>query len=232
MASRNDMLLLAALAAIGLGVIYVGKKTVDATQADALSAYLATILPSEAAPYASDIAAGAVGNVPDDYVDPNGGDPLLRFGLVLAAIGDWESGYGTLNGYTPAGDPLGWGDAGNAFGFWQLDKHYHASFIASADAQDPNATVAAQANEAAGELASNYAAFAAVSDPLAREQLMIITYNASLSRVKNLINGGASIAAADATTTQRYGQGYGAGVENLLSTWTSGGGSISLANLV
>lgn len=207
------------LGLLGLGAYILGKKAVDQSQAAGLSLYLQSILPANAVQYADDIAAGAVGTIPDDFVDPNGGDPLQRWGADLAAVGQYESGFGTLRGYTPLNDPTGWGDRGNAFGFFQLDKRFHNAFITSPDAQDPNQTVGAQANYAGGLLASNWAAFSYIADPLAREQLMFITYNASLARVQALIQGGASIAAVDATTTPRNGTYYGANVEALLSSW-------------
>lgn len=37
----------------------------------------------------------------------------------------------------PAGDPCGLGDNGNGYGLFQIDKRYHASFVGSADAKDP-----------------------------------------------------------------------------------------------
>lgn len=185
-----------------------------------LSSYLQGRVPAVAQPYVDDIAQGATGTMPLDFVDPNGGDPALRWALDVASVGQYESAYGTDSGYSPTGDPLGFGDGGNAFGFWQFDKRYHAIFIATDAAQDPSRTVGAQAHYAAGLLAKNWKAFDDVDDPGEREQLMFITYNASLSRVQSLINGGQTVAAADATTTQRYGEGYGQNVVNLVNSLT------------
>lgn len=208
------------IGALALGAVILSrKKLIDMSDADAITQYLQSKLPSNAAQYAEDIAAGVVGSMPSDFVDPNGGDPKLRWALDVAAVGQYESGFGTYPGYTPAGDPLGWGDAGNAFGFWQLDKHYHNAFITSPDAQDSANTVSAQANYAAGILAGNWASFAG-QDPETREYLMYVTYNASLSRIKGLVGQGQTLTQIDATTTQRSGAGYGANVAQLVSSWS------------
>lgn len=216
--ARDSNLWLIGAALLGAGGYLLVRKSQDAAVAGATGATLFQ-LQFDGQVYAADIAAGAAGTMPFDFIDPAGGDAATRWALDVAAVGEYESGYGTDRGYSPAGDPTGWGDAGNAFGFWQLDKHYHNDFITSTDAQDPTTTVSAQAGYAASLLASNYKSFNFVVDPAAREQLMFITYNASLSRVKNMIAGGAPVAQVDATTTQRGGQGYGANVVNLVNSW-------------
>lgn len=183
-----------------------------------LTTYLAARLPAQGTRWAPNIAQGIAGTMPLDFVDPNGGDAGLRWAIDVGAVGQYESAYGYAAGYSPIGDPTGWGDGGNAFGFWQLDKHYNSDFINSDAAQDPGMTVTAQAQRAAQVLAGNWRSFKGVVDPAQREQLMFITYNASLSRIRGLIASGASIAAADATTTQRSGQGYGQNVVNLVES--------------
>lgn len=40
-----------------------------------------------------------------------------------------ETWCGFAPGYSPKGDPCGWGDSGHAFGLFQIDKRYHRSFI-------------------------------------------------------------------------------------------------------
>ena len=180
--------------------------------------YLRTHMQGEGLAYVDDIAAGIDGTMPQDFEDPdNPGDPVAaahRWALDVAAIGQHESGYGTDVGYFPKGDPTGWGDRGNAYGFWQLDKHYNWAFIQSADA----ASVSGQAHAAATKLAQNWAAFSD-QDVASREAFMIITYNAGLGRVHGMVAQGATVAAADATTSQRYGKGYAANVLGIAGDW-------------
>lgn len=60
-------------------------------------------------------------------------EDVRRFAALLLR----ESEAGQASGYHPPGDPCGWGDAGNAYGLFQIDKRYHSDFIASGAAKDP-----------------------------------------------------------------------------------------------
>lgn len=52
----------------------------------------------------------------------------------FAGLGFRESGWGYGWGYTPAGSPMGYGDGGNAFGYFQLDKRFNRDLVASIQA--------------------------------------------------------------------------------------------------
>jgi hypothetical protein len=60
-------------------------------------------------------------------------DPFL-----LAAICLRESGAGWAPGYEPPGVCDGWGDRGNGFGLFQIDRRYHPQFVSSPDAHSPD----------------------------------------------------------------------------------------------
>jgi hypothetical protein len=182
-----------------------------------LTAFLVRAVP---AAYASDVAVAAMQTLPRDFYDPAAQDDfdaaLRRWALLLAAVGDHESGFGTLPGYFPKGDPSGWGDHGNAFGFFQLDKHFFWTFIQSAQA----GSVTSQAIMAGGLLKTNFGAFA--DQPIdSRERLAVICYNASRKRIRAMIDNGSTVEEADATTTKtKNGTSYGADVLARLDTWT------------
>lgn len=55
----------------------------------------------------------------------------------LMSLGYVESQYGYAPGYDPKGDPGGWGDNCNAFGYFQIDKRYHSQFIKSYNSKFP-----------------------------------------------------------------------------------------------
>ncbi len=57
--------------------------------------------------------------------------------FILAGVGLRESGFGWAPGYEPKGDPCGWGDKGNGFGLFQIDKRYHATFVESEWSKEP-----------------------------------------------------------------------------------------------
>jgi soluble lytic murein transglycosylase-like protein len=61
-----------------------------------------------------------------------------QFGIepsLILALGYRESWLGWSPGYEPKG-PCGWGDNGNAWGLFQIDKRFHGMFVHSLDAQD------------------------------------------------------------------------------------------------
>ena len=73
-------------------------------------------------------------------------DPFRFAALMLR-----ESGGGQALGYFPKGEIDGWGDGGNAYGLFQIDKRFHAKFLASPEAK----TAVGQAVYALGLLCSN-----------------------------------------------------------------------------
>lgn len=106
-------------------------------------------------------------------------DPFEFGGLMLR-----ESGGGVF--LVPKNDPCGWGDEGNAFGLFQIDKRYHRQFVESPGAQWP----ITQARYAADLLVQNRAVlkrhFPGIGDTRLREG-MFCAYNASMRRVREAI---------------------------------------------
>jgi hypothetical protein len=213
----------AAALAVGLGGVTVAAWALLRRRTTMTIPELATYLVQRAAPtvapWASDVAAAAIQTLPRDYHPPDAqGDAdaeLRRWALVLAAIGDHESGFGNAPGYTPRGDPAGWGDKGNAFGFFQLDRHYFWHFIQTPGA----ASVTQQGIIAGGLLKSNFSTFAKWAFP-ERERLSVITYNASRTRVVQLLAQGGSVEDADATTSKIAGVPYGTDVLARVEEWS------------
>jgi hypothetical protein len=210
-----------AVAVLGLGAafaLWYTRRRYSMTREE-LTAYVTAQAPSTVANYASDVATAAMNTLPRDYYDPaapdDGDAALRRWALLLAAVGDHESSFGAAPGYFPKGDPAGWGDRGNAFGFFQLDKHYFWTFIQSANAP----SVTSQAIVAAGLLKSNFAAFADLPQD-SRERLAVICYNAARKRIRAMIDSGSTVEEADATTTKTAnGTPYGADVLARLDSW-------------
>jgi hypothetical protein len=159
----------------------------------------ASAIPEYSKPYVDDIVAAAEATQPTDY-----NDGLEAWAKLLIAVADHESKFGNAVGYSPRGSPEGWGDGGNAFGFWQIDKHYHGAFIYSDDV-----SIKAQAEYAGSILKENWQRFAEYDQ---RTGLMLSAYNASPSRINRMLDDGATFAEVDATTTQRSGHGYGQSV--------------------
>lgn len=132
-----------------------------------------------------------------DVCAEQGFDPF-----VLAGLGLRESGLGTCAGYAPKG-PLGWGDQGHAFGLFQIDKRFHAPFLATPASQ----TVEGQARYALALLQGNAASLGHLVPGLAPARALEATlcgYNASLTRVVNLVRSGQDPNLA--TTGKDYGR--------------------------
>jgi hypothetical protein len=209
-------LIRALLAAVGVGAAaYLVTRRRSILQEADVATFLIANAPRSALPYVNEVARAAIQTCPRDYYpktfdgEPNADGALLRWALLLCAVGDHESAFATAPGYEPKGDPTGWGDRGNAFGLFQIDRRYHWTFIQSAAAQ----TIYGQALYAAKILADNFDHFSNVTDPGEREQLAVITYNASRARISQMLQDGATVAAADATTTKTAaGVPYGADV--------------------
>jgi hypothetical protein len=164
--------------------------------------------PPELAP---ELADAAIRTLPRDYfpeLDPDAA--LVRWALLLTAISEHESWHGQAPGYFPKGDVKGWGDRGNAFGFWQIDRRFHWTFIQSEASQ----SIFGQALYAARRiLAPNWARFAFIAEQGERERLAVIAYNASAARIETMIRAGSSVDDADDTTTRTAdGTPYGADV--------------------
>jgi hypothetical protein len=180
--------------------------------------YLAPRAPDAAQPYLFEVARAAIDTQPRDFFPQDPDAALRRWALLIVAIGDHESHFGTGAGYFPKDDPTGWGDRGNAFGFFQIDKRYHWTFIQSAAAQ----TVYGQALYAAKLLRANWARFSQVEDQDERERLAVITYNAGAERIAKMIASGATVEDADATTSKMAdGTPYGADVLARLERMTT-----------
>jgi hypothetical protein len=209
---KNALLAILGSALAG-GAVFFATRRRATLNADQLADFLTgnDQLPDAATAWAHDIAEAALRTAPSDYFPELDGDAAVkRWALLLVAIGDHESHFGTGAGYFPKSDPTGYGDKGNAFGFWQIDRHYHWDFIKSDAAQ----SVFGQALYIASRiLAPNWRRFAFVADQSARERLAVISYNASAARIAAMIASGASVDAADATTTKMAdGTPYGTDV--------------------
>lgn len=100
--------------------------------------------------------------------------------FLLGAIAYWESDFGQARGYEPKSAPDGWGDGGHACTPWQIDRHYHAAFLASGGAKD-----IAQSSLYAAELVSQ----AAHQFP-GNLEAIIASYNAGPGAVKKAIAKG------------------------------------------
>jgi hypothetical protein len=217
-ARRALQLAVAAAAAGGAGAYFMLRRK-SKMSAEELADYIVKRGPVGVSSYAYDIARAAIDTVPRDYFPQDADAALQRWALLIVAVGDHESAFGNAPGFYPKNDPTGWGDRGNAFGFFQIDKHYHWSFIQSDAAQ----TVYGQALYAARRiLASNWLRFAKVEDAEEREHLTVITYNASAVRVAQMVAQGASAEDADNTTTKTAdGTPYGADVLARLERMTT-----------
>jgi hypothetical protein len=209
-----------AVAAMGGGAYLVLRRRSTMSTVD-LADFLAKRAPQHAS-YAYDVARAAIATAPRDYFAEDADEGLRRWALLLFAIADHESAaagqdFGTAPGYQPPGDVAGWGDRGNAFGFFQIDRRYHWAFIQTDAAQ----TVYGQALYAAKLLAKNWRRFQGIEDANERERLAVITYNASLERVAMMIAAGASVDAADATTSKTAdGTPYGIDVLSRVEEWS------------
>jgi hypothetical protein len=134
-------------------------------------------------------------------------EDLYRF----AALGLRETEFGQSLGYAPKGDPLGWGDGGHGYGFFQIDKRFHPEFIRSKYAM----TVTGQAGYAMNLLRQNREWFQGkgLTGPLL-ERATYAAYNTNERRVLAAIkNGGnqapeALAALADSVTTGKDYSGW------------------------
>jgi hypothetical protein len=126
------------------------------------------------------------------------GENRWRFG----ALGLRESGWGWAPGYFPKGDPCGTGDHGHGFGLFQIDDRYHASFVRSADAQEPfrQALYACRLLREARDWFKRSAARAYDADHL--EHAVYAAYNAGPGRVYHQIVMG--LDPDEATTGKDY----------------------------
>lgn len=155
-------LLIAALAKGGRTVLSRVDRLPDPTEAE-----LARSLPTQAKAF-----AGAILRAARKWnVSP----------WVLAAVGMHESHFGSAPGYVPKGDPRGEGDGGNAVGFWQIDKRYHAKWLEAWDGR-----VETMADYAAQLLAERRRWFPS------NVEAQVAAYNASAARVREALSKGLS----------------------------------------
>lgn len=106
--------------------------------------------------------------------------------FILAALALRESDATWGLPYHPKGDPCGWGDGGNAYGIFQIDKRWHSMFISSMAAKTPEG----QANYAAGLLDQNKSRLHRMFPYLQECQLQmaaLCAYNAPLVKVARAI---------------------------------------------
>ncbi len=134
---------------------------------------MATVSPAEHSrllPYARDLGIVSAAH---------GQDPYLMAAIMLR-----ESGAGNAPGYIPQGSIVGYGDNGHAFGLFQIDRRYHATFLLTPAAQ----TFAGQAGYAADLLTQNRKWLASHGCPAGvLEQAMICAYNASIAHVLSAV---------------------------------------------
>lgn len=98
----------------------------------------------------------------------------------VISLGYVESWYGWAPGYVPRdGSPVGWGDSGHAFGFFQFDKIYHEDLIANPKSGDP----LFQAQAAVALLDQNRKILMSIASGDLLERATYAGYNGSLSRV-------------------------------------------------
>lgn len=109
-------------------------------------------------------------------------DPFRVISLMYV-----ESWCGWAPGYTPKGDPNGWGDGGHAFGFFQIDKRYHAAFIARPDA----GSVDAQARYAISLLQANRTSLRRIVSGDLLERSVYAAYNGPLGMIYSGLKHGA-----------------------------------------
>lgn len=140
-------------------------------------------------PYRDIVAAACAAFVYDPY--------------LLAGIGLRESGFGWAPGYHPKGKPDGLGDGGHAFGLFQIDKRYHASFLALPESQEP----INQAGYACALLHDARLYLLRAKLPLTEAKLMegtLCCYNANERHVLRQLAQG--LDPNDVTTDKNYGR--------------------------
>lgn len=120
----------------------------------------------------------------------------------IAALGFRETEWGWALGYFPKGDPCGWGDHQHAFGFLQIDRRFHATFLA----EPISHTVAGQVAYAC-RILHNYRQFLrqTVKDPRDLERATYAAYNAGprsvLATLQTQKAGGSADPNPDLATT-------------------------------
>lgn len=183
---RRIGFLVAAVALLGAaaGLAYEVWSYVMDSRAIRISAQLAAQLPQRLAQWSDAIAAGASRTCPSDFPSGASGDSLLEWAFLGAAVMDRESLGATA--LTPANDWNGTGDGGNASTPWQLDKRYHAKYLARTDR-----TPATDSAYAMNLLAASWRAVekhGATDDDAIRDAAD--AYNASQSKVLADIDAG------------------------------------------
>jgi Transglycosylase SLT domain len=115
---------------------------------------------------------------------------------LILALGYRESFLGFAPGYSPHGS-CGWGDNGNAWGLFQIDKRYHAHFVFSADAQVPEK----QMFYACGLLTQNKACARRDLSDIGDDQISKIAISAYNCGYGNAVNAYKSTGDSDSETT-------------------------------